>query len=101
VEAHINAASQLRATVAIVDVSEDPGIPRPQDLAWTEEVATQLMRRRGITTLINVLGDAVLVKLGAQRWSRSAAGSGFATYDCVAMDDGLALARKIALGQPV
>jgi hypothetical protein len=99
VEAHIAATGQVRARTSIIDVSSDPGVPRQEDLVWTEQVAKQLMRKAGVTAVINVLGDAVLVKMGARRWSKGATDAGLTSYDCGTLKDALALARKLALGK--
>lgn len=99
VETHIALAGQLRTRTAIIDVSSDPGVPKQDDLIWTEQVGKQLMRKAGVTTLINVLGNAVLVKMGARRWSKGGSEGGFTSYDCATLRDALALAHKVALGK--
>ena len=90
---------RLRAKSWLVDLTQSPGVPSQEDLAWVASTGAALAMAHGVVVLINVHGDSALSAMGAKRWTKIATDRGLATYDCHSLTDALALAADVASGK--
>jgi hypothetical protein len=80
----------------ITDLTRDPGVPSQADLKWIEGDGARLLIANGVRAVINVHGGSAVARMGAKRWSKSAADNGVATYDCASIDEALEIAAEVA-----
>ena len=98
-ERAMSEAGKLGAITWIVDLTENPGVPSQDDLAWIEAKAFGLARKKGVRAIVNVHGQSKVASMGSKRWSKSASDGGMSTYDCASLIDALQLASDIASGK--
>jgi len=95
-ERALNECGRMRAKSFIADLTRDPGVPSQADLKWIEGDGARLLISNGVRAVINVHGGSAVARMGAKRWSKSAADNGVATYDCASLDDALEIAAEVA-----
>jgi hypothetical protein len=83
----------------IVDLTGNPGVPSQADLAWIENAAVEMIKRKGVRAVMNVHGASAIASMGPKRWNKSASEGGLSTYDCESLADALNLAAEVAAGR--
>jgi hypothetical protein len=90
---------RLGARSWVVDLTQNPGVPSQEHLAWMATTGVELAHKNGVLAVINVHGASSLASMGSKRWTKGASEGGLVTYDTRSLEDALALAADVAAGR--